>query len=151
MPLVNQWVEEAIRVLNLPAEELEQLDNSKVSSVIQRIKSKFVIGNPRAWWMSLKKPINIFVIDDSYDISGSVDYLDKFLPSEEPYFLFIPENEADEYVVFQATLKAIKEILLECPFFEYYLLPINLKWILCENDHHGEVIISCESSSASIT
>ncbi len=142
MQLVNQWVEEAIRVLNLPAKELQQWDNSKASSIIQQIKSIFVMGNPRAWWMSLKKPISIFVIDDSYGISGSVDYLNEFLPSKEPFFLFIPENETGEYVVFQATLKAIKEILLECPSFEYYLLPVNLKWILCENDHHGEIIIS---------
>lgn len=139
---VNQWVVEAIRLLNLSLEEFQEFDTSKSLPLIQEVKQRFVKGNPRAWWLSLKNPFTAFVIDDSYGVSGSVDYLDELLPSKEPVYLFIPENEDGDYKVFQTTLHVIKQILLECPSFEYYLLPLHLSWLLCENDHHGEVIVS---------
>lgn len=142
MSSVNQWVEEAIEILHFPAAELQETEAVVVLRLIQEIRQRFIRGNPRAWWLSLKVPFTTYVIENRYDISGSVDYLVEVLPSKESFYFFIPENETGEYRVFQATLSAIKKILLECPFFEYYLLPPNLSWLLCENDHHGEIIIS---------
>jgi len=142
MSSVNQWVEEAINLLQVSPEELQEWDALEVLPLIHELRRRFVNGNPRAWWLSLRGPFTTYIIDNHYDISGSVDYLEGLLPSKESFYLFIPENETGEYKVFQATLGAIQNILLECPFFEYYLLPLHLSWLLCENDHHGEVIVS---------
>lgn len=133
-----QFVKEAIENLNLNSEEIEELKFSDLKKIVKNIMTKFINGNPRVWWLSFKLPFKSYPIDDTL---GNIDYLDRLLPSKESSYLWILDNEEQNYHIFNATLNSIKSIILECPYFEYYITPHNLNWLLVENDH-GEVIIT---------
>ncbi len=136
-----QLVKEAIENLNLGFKEIEELEPSEAQKIIKNIKNRFVNGDPRAWWLSLKLPFKSYPIND---VSDKVDYLNKLLPSSELSYLWILDGNNKDYHVFKATLNSIKSIILESPYFEYYIVHHNLDWLLAENDH-GEVIISLDT------
>ncbi|MES2766012.1 MAG: DUF6756 family protein [Bacteroidota bacterium] len=135
---VNEEVLKAIKQLALTPEAIQQCISAEAAAIITQAKANFVKGNPRVWWLSLSQPFKTYDVVD-FD---SFDYFDKFLHQDSEFIWFIPEpdNELEEMVVFKSTSCALKEVLGECPFFEYYILTPDFKTLLIENDHN-EIIV----------
>jgi hypothetical protein len=56
----------------------------------------------------------------------------------EPFYL-AADPLTSPLLLYQATAKAIQQVIGECYGFEYYILPETLDWLVCEN-HHGQLI-----------
>lgn len=117
----------AAQQLRLSANEFRKLDKAQGERVLMDIENKFVEGNPRVWWLSL---VNTCETTRACD---DLSHLNDDLIPDSDWYYFIPEVSTKS--VFVASLKAIKAVLGECEFMEYYILPSNLNWLFCENEH----------------
>lgn len=130
--IVNNIVDAASR-LHLEPHVLLRCDDQTSHYVVEQTLSRFVDGNPRVWWHSLKGNT---IVKRRSDENNSVDNLSDFVPAFTEKIWFIPEREAAIYSVFDATLPGVISVLKECPYFEYYLVGKTFGWLLVENDHN---------------
>src|SRR5437763_15766266 len=108
---VFEWVTKAIKSLRIPVTPLAA-EEARV--VVSNAKRAFVRGDPRAWWLDLKGPTQVY--------DSKTTRLKDVLPTNDKSYWFIPEIEEDELPVFDLTGRQIEAVLDECPFFEYYVL-----------------------------
>lgn len=117
----------ASQELGIVKQVSELIGDNKVS-ILKEIKDKFIIGNPRVWWLSFKKkPLN-YVFDDEFQYKRIVNFFNK---REICYFI----TELDDLHIFKTSIGNIINIINECSFFEYYIVDLNLTKLLCETDH----------------
>ena len=66
----------ASQELGIVKQVSELIGDNKVS-ILKEIKDKFIIGNPRVWWLSFKKkPLN-YVFDDEFQYKRIVNFFNK--------------------------------------------------------------------------
>ncbi|MBF5010427.1 DUF6756 family protein [Burkholderia pseudomultivorans] len=107
----------------------EQPKNRK--ALLERIQETFVAGNPRAWWLSLKKkPIVLNYADDS----GYLRLAELVPPATENVW-FVVDERNEEKLIFDVPIHAVSEIIRECRYFEYYVVSPDFSWLMAENDH----------------
>lgn len=131
----NQYIEikDAIKALRLER-EIKEYFNDEKDKIINKIKYKFVSGNPRVWWLSLKyKPKN-FIYTDNYQYRRIGELL-----NEEECF-FIPELE--DIHVFETKVQYVIKIIENSSFFEYYIVNKSITKFLCETDHGDFLFIN---------
>lgn len=133
---VDAEIEQAIKTLKLGQESISRLDAQQAERIIQKAKARFVEGNPRSWWLSLRVPCRIV----GQDASSGAPSLMRHWASAESFCWFVPEVEDGSYPVYETTVPIVERILSECSFFEYYLLNRPLDRLLIENDHNQVVI-----------
>lgn len=128
MTEIQEWIEEAIQANGL---NFEALSSEEAGNVVLKARQKYIKGNPRSWWQGLVEVEEVVSSEETTisDLAALQSCLDKQL-------YFIPETEEDDLPVYKAKLDAIQEVLDDCPFFEYYILPENLEWIVIESDHN---------------
>ena len=134
---VADEVNRALGELALPESEIRKCGQQESSVVQQTAMEKFVNGNPRVWWLALKRPAQSFHIIDG----RGYQRLREFIPQDEERCWFMPEIDDEVLPVFHATVNAVMKVLGECFAFEYYLVGNNFHWLLIENDHN-EIIFS---------
>jgi hypothetical protein len=117
----------AIQELCISNQVFEIIGDEKYA-VMEEIKNKFVVGNPRVWWLSFKKKPQNYVFDDEFQYRRIVDF---FNYDEWCYFI----AELNELHVFKLSIKNVINIINECSFFEYYIISTDLIRLLCETDH----------------
>ena len=96
--------------------------------VWDRIKNRFVLGNPRVWWLSFRFPPkeHHYYDDDQYK------RISCFLNNED-FCYFIAELGVTH--IFKARVADVVFIIGECSFFEYYVVSMDLKKLICEAEH----------------
>ena len=96
--------------------------------VLDRIKNRFVLGNPRVWWLSFRFPPKEHHYDDDYQYKR----ISCFLNNEDFCYLIA---ELDVTHIFKARVADVVFIIGECSFFEYYVVSMDLKKLICETEH----------------
>ncbi|HEV7747814.1 MAG TPA: DUF6756 family protein [Pyrinomonadaceae bacterium] len=134
---IEKQVDQAATDLNLSADVFTKCDPEIAKLVVQKAQVTFVIGNPRAWWMSLKYPF------DSFDYSEGFGFQDlaRHVPPGNEKCWFIPETEEQYPPVFDAEVESIPLVLAQCISFEYYLVGKQFDWLITESDHN-QIIVS---------
>ena len=95
--------------------------------VLDRIKNRFVLGNPRVWWLSFRFPPKEHHYDD-YQYKRISCFL-----NNEDFCYFIAELDVTH--IFKARVADVVFIIGECSFFEYYVVSMDLKKLICETEH----------------
>jgi hypothetical protein len=126
------WLDAAGRNLNIP---IRKLPLESAASVYMEAQSRYVIGNPSAWWMDLSRPCA------HYD--SSTTSLSDVLPAREGQVFLIPESNAVP-VVYEIEAAHLEAILADCPYFEYYIVDLNFRWLVAESEHN--VFFVCHAS-----
>ena len=122
---LTEHIEQAIKGLAINAHQIDRQSAAEVSDQVMR---RFVVGTPRAWWMSLAVPT---------ETRSSSDYrLLDVLPEQQGRCWFILETEEKHLPVFDIDVKDVAAVLGECPFFEYYVVGRNYDWLVAESDHN---------------
>lgn len=124
----------AVRLLSIPAAEFRRCDRAEADAILARAMERYVAGNPRAWWLTLKRPKRTFVYDHNFQ------HLEQHIPIGESRCWFIPETETASRPVFDVEIRWLTPVLNECTFFEYYVLGKGLDWLVIDNDH-GELLV----------
>ena len=96
--------------------------------VWDRIKNRFVLGNPRVWWLSFRFPPKEHHYYDDYQYK----LISCFLNNED-FCYFIAELDVTH--IFKARVADVVFIIGECLFFEYYFVSMDLKKLICETEH----------------
>jgi len=120
-------IQTALRLYGLPDKES---DNKQ--EIVEAIESIFVSGTPRAWWTSLKyKPQFFLMVNDADPMQREA-----FMPVTDGYIFLIADDDTNEHkYVFQVTRQTLDAVILECRYFEYYVVPTDISWLMMENDH----------------
>ena len=96
--------------------------------VWDRIKNRFVLGNPRVWWLSFRFPPKEHHYYDDYQYKQISCFL-----NNEDFCYFIAELDVTH--IFKARVADVVFIIGECLFFEYYFVSMDLKKLICETEH----------------
>lgn len=137
MTEIEQEIEQAASSLQWNEHSFKKLPIDQATLIVDEARLRFVIGNPRSWWLSLSTRATTHQYPDS---QGYLHIKSHWAPPDERCF-FIPETGAQSLVVFDTTISNVQLLLRHCSFFEYYLLDQTLTFLLIENDHN-EIIIS---------
>lgn len=133
---IEEELDKALDNLRVPIEAFRKCAPEQAKRIVKTAMDKFVINNPRAWWMSLKHPYEYF---DYFDGRGFEDLIRYVLEGNEKCW-FVPETEAEYALVFDADVNCISRVLGECFRFEYYLVGKQFDWLIIENDHNQVIV-----------
>jgi len=111
----------------LPTEQAERVYKSALRHFVQK-------GDPRWWWEHFSKGISVQFIDDT-----GWQSITQIVPdADEPVWFIVEDFVPPEYSVWNASSQDIQSVIAECPFFEFYIIQKDFRWLVCEN-HHGVV------------
>lgn len=133
---VQEEVKTALATLKLSEDLFRQLNSADSKQLVAKAKAKYVLGNPRTWWLSLKLPFKQF----EYDFPS--ENLIKHVPKGEEKCYWIPETEEDELIVYETYLHIIPHIMELSSAFEYYVVSRKVNWLLIETDHSQLIVIA---------
>lgn len=120
-------LKEAINSLDNKNEVME-IQNIAKDNIIADIMNKFVIGNPRVWWLAFKKKPKSFSLDDEFQYQR----ISQFFDNNDVCYLI---TELDTIHLFKLPVRNIIKNIGECSFFEYYVTDLKMQNLLCETDH----------------
>ncbi|MDV5355398.1 hypothetical protein QM201_10920 [Enterobacter asburiae] len=136
---LKKEIESALTALNI---DERRVDNAEF--MLNAIKHKFVAGDPRAWWLSLKNKIEARFFEDNagYKCIPEIAHTRFQCSYDEDVFLVVDmDNEVSQ--LYCIPVKVLTSLIEACRYFEYYVVAKDLSWLICENDH-GE-IITCKA------
>ena len=129
---VVQEINDAITTCGLAA-RLRLLGVKEAARVLQDVREQLVEGHPRVWWLSFKH--GAVKGDPTQPAPEQI----RQLLGEQTTCFFIPEPDETGGAVFRGDVGAILDVVMECRYFEYYLVSPSFEWTLCENDHNAVV------------
>lgn len=129
MSEIEDDVDEALSELGVL--EACKVPKAKAAEIISEAMERFVEGNPRVWWLSLKTPIKRTACK-----KDCCHYLPEKLHAYTDPLYFIPETESLEPMpVYKLTHAQILQLIPDCPFFEYYIVSTDFQSLLIETEH----------------
>ena len=129
---INDEITAAVKHLRLTTLDVQALAPSEANAIVDRAMRKFVIGNPRSWWLSLAVQHETLTEPVRHELNG----LRALVPTSVERCYFVPETGTSAYMVFDAKIDCLGGILNECQFFEYYVIDRDYQWLLIETDHN---------------
>lgn len=132
---VTEEIDRALVSLQLHG-KVSRLSHAEADEVNRAVLSRFADGNDRRWWWEA------FPQSESVSFDGNLGYqiVPTLVPSIHERCWFIVEGQENgPYPVYDASPEEAVSIIGECFGFEYYIVPKDLSWLVCEN-HHGRVI-----------
>lgn len=135
MSQVLEEVEKAILLLGLSKDV--SLLKDEGAPVYCSLVAHFVDGGDRRWWWeAFSQPSESITYDDG----KGFEQLNQFVPdSKEVVWFVVEDDQLPYYPIFEASTENVMKIIGECFAFEYYLVPRDKSWLLCEN-HHNRII-----------
>lgn len=135
MSFVLEEVENAIKLLKLSNEV--NLVKEEGEAIYKLLIETFVEGGDRRWWWeSFRGPSESITFDDG----KGFERLAELVPNKNEIVWFVVEDDQlPYYPIFEATTENAVKIIGECFAFEYYLVPKDKSWLLCEN-HHNRIV-----------
>lgn len=131
-------LEEAIRTAGIDDYYVEN-----AQEIISMIKNVFVNDNYSPWWLSLKHRLSVTSYPDDTGYKNILRIVtDKFKRGkicDDNVFIIADEGNAC-MCLYKIALESLINIIENCRFFEYYIVPYDLSWLICENDH-GDLIV----------
>jgi hypothetical protein len=137
---IDGWIGEAATQLELAPGQLRRLDDATAAEVVRRARERFVAGDPDVWWLSLRLPATSHPAPSDPD-----DDVRALFPVavERCFFLPAPGTGAAP-LVYELEAEALMPLLGELPFFEYYVLDPDFRWLLVETDHNEILVAPAE-------
>ncbi len=126
---MTELSEELKAAFELVEINIEEIPNRE--EILQKIKNKFVKGNPRAWWTHLRRSPDVYHFENN---TGYL-YLENLAPPLTENVFFIVDEDNEIMHLYKIPLKKIKSVIAECRYFEYYVVSEDFSWLIAENDH----------------
>jgi len=142
METAKAEIESAIARLNLREAQFRQLPESEARTVFNEAELRFVDSKGRQWsWEDFRTP----AVMVEFPESNGYCYLNRIVPSiYEPLWFIAETVGSDCFPVYEGKIEDIQAIIEECPAFEYYLVPKDFHWLVCENHHNVVFAIGAE-------
>lgn len=134
---IEEEIDSALASLGVPDDHFAKCESHDAKLVIERFRSRFVAGHPSLWWTALKQPHVVIPFPNG---DGHL-HLAEHVPPGDRECWFIAEQSGGQYPVYKANLQSIAPVLSQCFYFVYYLVGLDFRWLVLENDHN-EIISS---------
>jgi hypothetical protein len=125
----------AVARLAWPASRFRVLPNGEASEVWRSVEACFVVEPRNGWWWSWfrPEPVTARYIGET---SHGYRYITEVAPTSSDLLWLIAGDCLDRsFAVCEASIGDIRDVIGECYGFEYYIVPKDLSWLLCENHH----------------
>jgi hypothetical protein len=134
---VTDEIDRAVALLQL-AGSVNRLPRAEAEDVNREVLARFADGNHLSWWWEAFRQSQSAAFDDGLGYQR----MSMLVPDVGERCWFIVESRASSsYPAYEASPIEIASILGECFCFEYYIVPKDYSWLVCEN-HHG-VVMGC--------
>ena len=139
MSQITEEIQSAINSLNLNA-LVKRVDASIEEELFYDLLNTFVEGGDRRWWWeAFKAPSDFFCPESGYEALTSL------VPDiYEKVWFVVEDDQLSYYPIYEATTDQVVKIVGECFSYEYYLIPKDKRWLLCETHHNSIVGIGKE-------
>ena len=137
MSLVTDEIENALKELSIPSDRFNLLEDADGQLVFEDLLANFVDGGDRKWWWEAFSQSDYSV--DFADGQGFRAIGGLLSNIAESVWFVVEEDQLQYYPVYDAYPDDIQSVIGECYRFEYYIVPKNKEWLLCEN-HHNRMI-----------
>ena len=137
MSLVTEEIENARIALGLKESDIRLLSPEENANLYSELCSSFVKGGDRKWWWESFKDIEASCV-----VKDGMGYkiIPELVPDKnENLWFVVEEDQLEFYPIFETTASVAAAIIGECYGFEYYLIPKDKTWLLCEN-HDNRLI-----------
>ena len=137
MSRVINEIKQAINTLDLTLEDVQLLPPNLGEIIFKDCLAHFVrSGDRRWWWEDFNQEVS-FCIEDA---ELPFERLNEIIPElESKVWLIVEDDDEPFYPVYEIVAKRITEIIGESFGFEYYIIPKDKSWLICEN-HHSQLI-----------
>ena len=142
---IEAEIDKVVDSLGINKEKWCKLPMEAAREVGQAAKSRFVVGNPRAWWLGLKGPAQRHL----FPKGDGCQFVHLCVPVEDERCWLIPETEESDLPVYDVCVSELRRVLGECRFFEYYLVSKHFEWLVVENDHNEVLVVKSSPSGVS--
>ena len=133
---VTDEIDRAIDTLNLKGRVL-RIACESAAEVNRAVLERFAGGKDRRWWW---EAFSRQAASVSFEDGLGYKRVPRLVPSATERCWFIVESQSlGPYPVYDASPEEAASIIGECFGFEYYIVPKDLSWLICEN-HHGRVM-----------
>jgi hypothetical protein len=132
-------IRNAINKLGLREAEFSKCDTVESAKLASIAKERFVIGNPRVWWLGFSPPYQSHSYDKPDEWKAR---LNAAIPegTKKCWLIGEPDSDTTPYTVYVTDTSKVAEVLSQCRFFEYYLVDPNLNWIIADTDHNQLIV-----------
>ena len=109
------------------------MPEAEARGLIAQFLQRFTGGTAaRWWWEHFTEPTTAVHFPDGCGFRQ----ISALVPDAHERVWFVVEDSQQPYFpVYGATPLAAQQIIGECYAFEYYLIPKDLRWPICENHH----------------
>lgn len=134
MSQITEEIENAINLLKLST-SVKRVDASDEEELFYDLLNTFVEGGDRRWWWeAFKAPSDFFCPESGYE------ELTSLVPDRnEKVWFVVEDDQLPNYPIYEASTEQIVKIIGECFAYEYYLVPKDKRWLLCET-HHKSIV-----------
>lgn len=133
---VSQEISIAIKTLKYSEEQIRLLDFDTGKELYYKFLDWFVKSGDRRWWWEDFKQESF----DFLDYEKPFEHLIKLIPNlDSNVCLMVEDEQEDLYPIYDCKPSIIGKLIGECFGFEYYVININMDWLICEN-HHNRLI-----------
>jgi len=145
MSEVIEEIENAIDLLKL------NLSVKRVTAGLEEVLFKELLdcfvegGDRRWWWESFKESSKSILFENGLGFQELIDIVPD--PDEVVWFV-VEDDQSPFYPIYEASTLNIVKIIGECFAYEYYLIPKDKRWLICETHHNSIVGIGSEVISS---
>lgn len=126
----------ALHALGLTHDEVPD-----AKDVLRAVAALYVRDCPGQWWARLRHVKESIAFDGSAGLSRLATlFQEKTGCGDMRETVYVLADDGRRFFVYSLPFEAVPKLLGECPFFEYYIVPRDYAWLLCETDHN-EVIV----------
>jgi hypothetical protein len=126
-------IEEVSRIIG----DIHMLPIIEATSFIKEIEEKFVSdGSKRWWWTSLlNENIRLSYKEDGLSI------LETLVTSAGQLRLVVTDDSDPPWPVYEGKFEKLLELLKGCRFFEYFVAPGDVSWVIFDV-HTNELVVA---------
>lgn len=132
---IEQEIEAAAKRIGIAEPRFRRCGADEARVIQQQAMARFVRGEPRAWWLALALPFDVFPYADD-----GLETVKTLVPQGNDHVWFIPETEKPALAVYEGDVEAVLAVLGESFYFEYYLVGKSLDWFIADTDHNEVVV-----------
>ena len=144
MSEIEAEIDDAVRAAGIEAGRWRKLPLEQAREICLAVRSRFVDGDPRAWWLTLKRPFE----SHSLPQGDGFRVIQTYVPVADERCLLIPDTDEADFPVYEVAVSDVSQVLSECQYFEYYLVGERLDWLVTETEHNAVIVVRPSSSDA---
>lgn len=135
--MIDEELIESIRSMFDDSPALLELDKEEAKGLASSVASRYVSDTNKIWWWESLKSDSL-VID--YGEEDGLNMLENLICNDKSVIIFITDDQPEPWCVLRGASSEILNVIKNQRFFEYFIVPEELNWIVFDTHHNSFVI-----------